>query len=144
MPLCTDCGKQLEDGAVSCVDCGNKPGVVAKAKGPSARKKKLKWFLVGLLIILAIGGMLYVTEQASLPFELRRQIAFAEEFRKLPDWIQRDIARQKGKTIEELSTSPYDRWAPKVVVGLLAAWGGAWGAYMAYVFFRHVDREGTR
>lgn len=82
-----------------------------------------------------------MAEQASLPYELRVEIARARLFRDHPPEIQAALAQQLGKTIEELSTSPYDRWAPKVLVGLLCAWGGAWAIYLAYSFFRFVDRE---
>lgn len=64
-----------------------------------------------------------------------------EHIREAPYSIQVAIARERGVTVEQLLTSPYDRWAPKVLVGLLSAYGAAWVIYLAYSFFRFVDRE---
>jgi len=144
MPFCPDCGKQLDDGAMSCVDCGSKPELVAKAKGHSTWKKKVQWFLAGLVIILLIGGVLYWVEDATLPSYLKTQIYLVKEWRKADPDIQRIIAWSQGKTVKELLTMPYTYWSPKVLVGLLSTWGGAWAIYLAWSFFRFVDREGPR
>ena len=108
----------------------------------SKKRSKVAWFFIGLIVVSAIGGVLYVAEQASLPDELRVEIALVKQLRELPYSIQVDIARQKGVTVEELLTSPYDRWAPKVFVGLLSAYAVAWVIYLAYSRSRSVDRQG--
>jgi len=109
----------------------------------SKKRNKVAWFFIGLIVVLAIGGILYIAEQASLSDELRAEIARVKLLRELPYSIQVAIARQEGVTVEELLTSPYDRWAPKVFVGLISAYAVAWVIYLAYSFFRFVDREGS-
>lgn len=106
-------------------------------------RRRVVWFVIGLLIVSAIGGILYVAEQASLPFELRVELALVKHFREAPYSIQVEIARERGVTVEQLLASPYDRWAPKVFVGLLSAYAVAWVIYLAYWFFKFVDREGS-
>ena len=138
---CLRCGKELNRGALSCTDCSKRQEPGASGRRPGTRKKKVRWFLVGLLIILAIGGVLHMVEEASMPGELVMQIEAVRFFRRLPTDLQLVMARERGKTVEELLTMPYSYWSPKVLVGLLSAWGGAWAMYLTYSFFRLVDRE---
>jgi hypothetical protein len=125
-----------------CTNCGKGLKIGNRSEMNSKKRKKVAWFFIGLVIVSAIGGLLYVAEQASLPEELRVEIERVKWLRELPDSIQLDFARQEGVTVEELLTSPYNRWAPKVFVGLLSAYAFAWVIYLAYSFFRFVDREG--
>lgn len=143
MPFCANCGNNVGEGIAFCTNCGKslKQGEGSDRRG--RKRNKVAWFFIGLLVVLAIGGILYVVEQASLPFELRVQIATVEEYRKLPPEIQFAIAHQLGVTVEELLISAYDRWAPKVLIGLLSAYGGAWVIYLLYSFFRFVDKGGS-
>jgi len=141
MPFCPECGKQLDDGAVSCFDCGIKPELIAKAKGHSTRKNKVRWFLEGLFFILAIGGTLYFLEYTFLPIDLKAQINAVRHYRRMDTEMVRIWAWLEGKTVKELLTMPYTFWSLKVLVGLLSAWGGAWAIYLAWSFFRFVDRE---
>jgi len=144
MPFYPDCGKELDDGAVSCVGCGDKPELVAKAKELGARRRKVKWFLMGLLIILAVFGVLRAVEVSSMSSELLMDMEGARFYRRMPPELQRSWARERGVTVEELLRMPYNYWSSKVLVGLLSAWGGAWAIYLGYSFFRFVDKEGTR
>ena len=141
MAFCTRCGKELPEGGAFCADCGKEWALATKERRLSTGKRNARCFLIGLIIILALGGVLYVAEQASLPFELRAEIAGVKAFRRLPPDIQLVISLQRGKTVKELLTMPYSYWSPKVLVGLLSAWGGAWAIHLGYSFFRVVDRE---
>ena len=142
MPICPNCGKEVSEGVTFCPDCGARLKLGGKSEIRSRKKREIVWFFIGLVIVSAIGGILYVAEQASLPFELRVEMERVEWYRELSFLVQLILARQQGVTVEELLTSPYDRWAPKVLVGLLSAYGAAWVIYLTYSFFRFVDREG--
>lgn len=143
MPLCTHCGKEIGEDVSFCPNCGERFRVGDKGEMRRRKRSKVAWFFIGLVVVSAIGGGLYVAEQASLPYELRVELELLEHIREAPYSIQVAIAREKGVTVEELLTSPYDRWAPKVLVGLLCAYGGAGVVYLAYSFFRRVDRDGA-
>ena len=107
----------------------------------SAKLRKIRWFLIGLGIILAIGWFSHEVEYASLPLEVRVEIEAVKIFRAMDRDIQWAIAYSQGKTVDQLSTMPYEYVSSKVLVGLLCAWGGAWAIYLAYSFFRFVDKE---
>lgn len=141
MPFCPNCGTEVSEGSMYCTNCGKGLKIGGRSETNSKKRKKIAWFFIGLVIVSAIGGLLYVAEQASLPEELRLEIARVEWLRELPYSIQLILANQEGVTVEELLTSPYNRWAPKVFIGLLSAYAFAWVIYLAYSFFRFVDKE---
>ena len=82
-----------------------------------------------------------MVEYVSLPPEMMTKIAFVRALRKMDPLLQRAIASQQGKTVEEALASPYDFRSVKVFIGLLIAYGAAWAIYLATKFFRFVDRE---
>lgn len=104
---------------------------------------KVAWFFIGLIVVGIICGMVLAIEQLTKPPGVVAAEQYARWFRELPRDVQRGLAILKGKSIDELSKDPYDDWAPKVSIGLLSAYGFAWVIYLAYSFFRFVDREGS-
>ena len=140
MPFCSHCGKEINEGATFCNDCGASLKSGEKSPRRSNKKKKFILFFIGLILVLVIGAMIDDIESASIPYDVQVEMAFVEACRELSPTVQSAIARQQGKTVEELLTSPYDPWAPKVFIGLVSAYCGAWGIYLAYSFFRFVDK----
>jgi DNA-directed RNA polymerase subunit RPC12/RpoP len=132
MPFCSHCGKEIDEEASFCNNCGGKLIIEGRSKTQSRKSNKIVRFVIGLIVVGAICGILRVAEDASLPLELRTEIALVERMRQLPPEIQWSLARQRGITVEELLTSPYERWAPKAAIGLLSAYAFAGLIYFTF------------
>jgi hypothetical protein len=131
MPFCSHCGKEVSEDVSFCPHCGKRLKLGDKGETHSRRKRGIVSFFIGLIAVGAICGILFVIEQATIPYDLAVEIAFVKAVREMPYALQLGIAREKGVTVEELLTSPYDAWAPKVAIGLLSAYVVAGGIYFA-------------
>lgn len=67
MPLCAHCGKEIGEDVSFCPNCGERFQVGDKGEVRRRKRSKVAWFFIGLVVVSAIGGGLYVAEQASLP-----------------------------------------------------------------------------
>ena len=131
MPFSFHCGKEVSEDVSVCPNCRERLKTGDKSETHSRKRSKVIRFLIGLVVVGAICGVLFVIEQATIPFELRVDIAFVKQAREAPYEVQLAVAREMGITVEELLESPYDAWAPKASIGLLSAYAVAGAIYVA-------------
>jgi hypothetical protein len=108
MPFCSHCGKEVSEDVSFCPSCGERLRIGDKNETHGRKRRKVISLFVGLIVVGAICGGLILAEHASLPEELRVEIAQWRVYRALPYEVQVGIARDQGVTVEKLLASPYD------------------------------------
>lgn len=99
MAYCSKCGTEISDGAKFCPKCGTNVEVISSEASPKEGRKKTKWFIASIiLIILIIGGWL-LWNRIEKDYSLEGLAKAAVKYDSIGDFCEGFAMVRKGEKV---------------------------------------------